>query len=782
MINIDKFSKGRLLQVLRSNLKNSKIPFLKIYKVSDWKKNKKLIIKNIKKNFSLNKELIIRSSKNDEDDKDNSQAGKYHSELNVKCSSKSLTNSINKVIKSYGKIILEQEEEFIVQEMIKATSMSGVIFTQDPDNFTPYYLINYDDISGKTSTVTSGNSEFSNKTLSIFREKLNYLNSKRFQKLLSSVLEIEKKLNNNYLDIEFGVNNKMDVFIFQVRRISKIYELDNLKLKRFKKELPILEKKIKKIKLPQKKIYGQINVLGQMPDWNPAEIIGRTPKPFAFSLYRELITKKTWAKAREIMGYRKLKKTELMFSLSGHPYIDTRLSFNSFIPESLPNKIGQSLVNCWLNKLTKNPNDHDKVEFNIATTTYNFNFDKQVKRLTDNLLSKKELKIFKEFHKKQFLNYFITSSKSSIEYCLKQIDELKRRQNEYTKKTSLKKIINDCKNFGIIPFSILARHAFISKSILVSLSEIKIIKTTDIDKILDSISTVASEFLEDIKKVKQKKISKKLFNLKYGHLRPGTYDITSKRYDETNYFNLKDFKLSKKIILKEKNLISEKTIQKIENLIKKEKLKNLNYKILIDYIKNSISLREHAKFIFTKNVSLIIQKIEKRCKKINYNMEDVSFLSLNEFTKSDYLNNLKLKSKINKNKEKFSIFKMIRMPQIISDKSAAYISPYQTNSPNFVTKNKIIGEKLFLSNKFKRLKLENKIIMIENADPGFDWIFTYKIKGLITKFGGINSHMAIRCRELSVPAAIGCGEKLFSDILKEKKIILDCYLNKLDKL
>ena len=30
-----------------------------------------------------------------------------------------------------------------------------------------------------------------------------------------------------------------------------------------------------------------------------------------------------------------------------------------------------------------------------------------------------------------------------------------------------------------------------------------------------------------------------------------------------------------------------------------------------------------------------------------------------------------------------------------------------------------------------------------------------KIKGLITKYGGVNSHMAIRCAELSVPAAIG---------------------------
>ena len=28
--------------------------------------------------------------------------------------------------------------------------------------------------------------------------------------------------------------------------------------------------------------------------------------------------------------------------------------------------------------------------------------------------------------------------------------------------------------------------------------------------------------------------------------------------------------------------------------------------------------------------------------------------------------------------------------------------------------------------------------MIENADPGYDYIFNYSIKGLITKYGGSN--------------------------------------------
>ena len=73
--------------------------------------------------------------------------------------------------------------------------------------------------------------------------------------------------------------------------------------------------------------------------------------------------------------------------------------------------------------------------------------------------------------------------------------------------------------------------------------------------------------------------------------------------------------------------------------------------------------------------------------------------------------------------------------------------------------------------------------MIENADPGYDFVFNYDIKGLITKFGGANSHMAIRCAEFNLPAAIGCGEQIF-DSLKNRaqKIILDCLKNKIIKI
>jgi phosphoenolpyruvate-protein kinase (PTS system EI component) len=72
------------------------------------------------------------------------------------------------------------------------------------------------------------------------------------------------------------------------------------------------------------------------------------------------------------------------------------------------------------------------------------------------------------------------------------------------------------------------------------------------------------------------------------------------------------------------------------------------------------------------------------------------------------------------------------------------------------------------------LNLTGKIVLIENADPGFDWIFAQQIGGLITKYGGANSHMAIRCAEFGIPAAIGCGEQRFEMFTRAHQLLLDC--------
>ena len=125
-------------------------------------------------------------------------------------------------------------------------------------------------------------------------------------------------------------------------------------------------------------------------------------------------------------------------------------------------------------------------------------------------------------------------------------------------------------------------------------------------------------------------------------------------------------------------------------------------------------------------------------------------------------------------KNKKIIFENLVLPPLIISKNDFDIILYPSAKPNFVTSKKTSSNLIHINKINQPSELENKIILLENADPGFDWIFSHNLAGLITKYGGVASHMAIRCAELSLPAAIGCGELLYEKLQLSSKILLDC--------
>ena len=83
----------------------------------------------------------------------------------------------------------------------------------------------------------------------------------------------------------------------------------------------------------------------------------------------------------------------------GLPYIDARVSFNSFIPAVLEDTIGEKLVNHYIDKLTDQPSLHDKVEFDIVYSCYTFDLPQRLKCLlhlgfSENDLEKIEIVYF----------------------------------------------------------------------------------------------------------------------------------------------------------------------------------------------------------------------------------------------------------------------------------------------------------------------------------------------------------------------------------------------------
>ena len=152
-----------------------------------------------------------------------------------------------------------------------------------------------------------------------------------------------------------------------------------------------------------------------------------------------------------------------------------------------------------------------------------------------------------------------------------------------------------------------------------------------------------------------------------------------------------------------------------------------------------------------------------------------------------YYNNLETKklkeiltNDIQEHKKSEKITNLIKLPDFINHENNVYFYDEQLAKGNFITTLKVKSEIVNIKNITKKNKLHKKIVLIESADPGFDYIFSYGIVGLITKYGGANSHMAIRCLELGIPAVIGFGEKNYDEISKSALIEVDCLQKKVN--
>ena len=760
-------TKAKVLEDLSKTIKSAKVLPLLRFKRYIYEFDKDNIIVNIQ-NYFKEDFLIIRSSAKNEDTNDNSNAGHFKSILNVpKVDKIKLIEAIDKVIASYDK---DRDNEIFVQPMLSNIKLSGVIFTADIDTLSPYFIVNYDE-SGKSDVITSGKGGPS-KTYVHFKESPYEPDNPYIAKICNVCKELEKIFNYHYLDVEFAFDLKDDLYIFQCRPIA-ITNKENLSEIKLKNSLSQIHKKFEKLSSHHPNLLGNRTIFGVMPDWNPAEMIGLRPKQLAQSLYKELITDRICAQQRYDYGYRNVCSHPLMVSFLGIPFIDVRVDFNSFVPKNLDEKIAKKLVEFYLNKLDREPNNHDKVEFNILYTCYYLNLSDRLKELLNYGFNKEEIKI---------IEYSLLDLTNNIpELCQKDLKKIEILKEKYldvinSKLSIIEKIywlVEYCKEYGTLPFSGIARGAFIGVTFLKSFVDMNIISQSEYEMFMNSLNTVAKKLNFSLCKL-SKDLTKDEFLSEYGHLRPNTYDIMSWRYDENFEYYFSN--ISNNFCEVGTYSLDEEQIQKINIILEEHGFKvSANY--LVNFIKEAIEGREYSKFVFTKSLSEILKLIEELGKNLGINREELAHLDiktvLNLYSVIDQrdIKNI-LISDIEKNKESYKYTKAIKLPSLIRRSREIYGFYIENEEPNFITFKKIKARTV-IEEDFKNENIENKIAFIKSADPGYDFLFTKNISGLITQFGGVNSHMAIRCAEIGIPAVIGAGGKNFAEWSKAKVLEID---------
>lgn len=765
-------TKAQTLDALAPVLRGGRVLPQVCFSVGDWRSNCAGVLARISAAPWGGGPVIVRSSARNEDGYMRSEAGKYDSVLDV-TGNTAIGAAIGSVIDSFGEDVSEGDQIF-VQPMLERVAMAGVAFSRSPNGAGPYFVINYDDRSGLTNQVTAGVGE-DLKTFFCLKSRTDAA-PLFLAPVIGLLAELETLLQSDTIDVEFAVGADAALYLLQVRPLAVDREFHAPDCK-VDEAVADIARKVELISRPHPYLHGSRTVFGVMPDWNPAEMIGIRPRPLSLSLYRELITDAIWAYQRDNYGYRNLRSFPLLVSFHGLPYIDVRVSFSSFIPRDVPDDLAGRLVNYYIDRLLAEPHLHDKVEFEIIFSCYTLDLPQRLGKLAEYGFSSEDLATL-EGALRRLTNRIIHGDTALWRRDRAKIDMLEQRlpticNAEIDKISRIYWLLEDCKRYGTLPFAGLARAGFIAVQLLDSFVAAGVLDAEERATFMASLGTLTSRMRQDFAQ-----LSKADFLARYGHLRPGTYDILSPRYDKTPdlYFDWSQPRPTGPAA--PRFALSIEQLRRIEQLLTEHEL-DIDVLSMIEFIKAGIEGREYAKFVFTRSLSDALSLIGQLGEEHGLSAEDCTFLNYDAiralYSESGSVRERLLES-VARGRERYALTRSLVLPPIIAspDEVGAFHLP--PSQPTFITSKSVTATVASVGDPPE--SFAGQILFVPSADPGFDWIFTRGISGFVTQYGGANSHMAIRAGELGIPAVIGAGEALFQHWRTARRLCLDCAYQK----
>lgn len=774
-------TKADTLVALRERLSLCRIEPILVVTAGEFTHDRDTVLQKIKAKYAGQK-IVVRSSASNEDSLQTSNAGHYDSNLDISADdSEEVSAAIQRTLDSYRRDSLTGEgEQVLIQTQTENVTASGVIFTRDLQRNRPYYLVNYDD-NGSTDSVTSGSG---GKSLWISRDQGEV--PAPWSALIAAVREIERVLDGMILDIEFAVTHTGQVVIFQVRPLAANYRFS----KEFDDETFYRHKRQVKDRVHSQPggVDGQAMIFSDMAFWNPSEIVGTHPHELDYSLYREIITKRAWNEGLVPMGYRRVDR-ELMFRFSGKPYISIDYSFLSLIPAALPQELAEKLTAYYKKKLHQDLTAHDKIEFEIVYSCFDFSTDRKTAQLTEEGFYLEECEALRSALKdmtfRGIQDYFSVLEKdkealASLDHVRRSIEGRLRYQETNTAALLryFTTLLDGMKQYGTPQFSRQARYAFIARSLCRSLVEEEYVTQQEVDAFMLGIETVATEFARDMDRYLDGELSRDSFCEKYGHLRSGTYDIRADRYDRLTFRTRQGSKAPEKPAARPADLPREALERALSDIGFE-----IDPKELMRFMRAAFEQREKFKFEFTKALSLALEILKMAGHNLDIPVKDLSYLQVSDILATEYYGSSEelsafWKALISQRRKLRADEELLVMPDVLTRAGDIDLVCMQEARPNFITEQKVTGDTAS-PEEMGTMELAGRIVLLEKADPGFDWIFAHEIAGLITCYGGAASHMAIRCAEFGVPAAIGCGKKIYALVSGMPRVTLDAQNGKI---
>ncbi|MGA2417689.1 MAG: PEP/pyruvate-binding domain-containing protein [Candidatus Staskawiczbacteria bacterium] len=686
--------------------------------------------------------VAVRSSAAQEDSANASFAGMYATKLRVPATVHDVRVAVDEisasgtgkeeVISHYAANrsieLVDSGVSVVVQEMVEA-DMSGVVFSHslaEPDG---YYVVSVSSGTGETIVGGASNGKLIRIVRGVNPEDLK---DAWLQHLVGAMMAIEQHFQSASLDVEFAFR-RGTLYILQCRPITTV-QTAAVGIEQGKKILRRIESLNSSVTVD---FSG--DVLGDMIDINPRELLGASPTLLDISIFRHLFADRIVEQVRRDMGYDPLG-IGLIRVVAGKPYASMRATAFSFRPCGIPDRIYERIVGVYRDKLIKNPSLQSRVEFDLYAMSVG---DKLERIMAEARLDDCDKDVVRDaFVRIDSVFRNVSESYSgTFEADVQDYEQRTASLGDAPLNTILEHVAT-----GTEMFVRMARLAFYWKNKFEEMHPRESLN----DLIAGHIHSVNGQMRADLVACRNGVITRDTLVQRYGHLCPGQFSVFGEFYaDDPDNYLFAQMERAEVVKLEKRPHTFEDTAE---------------FKNVITFMQ----AREQMKFLFAQSLHLFATKLKRQLAQRGISRQDASCLSWEEL-------NVRLVGSSNLKASREDDFPPVLLPDvIIPGLTDLRVITFAEANPSYITKSVVKARVCVLEHQRVKTDVKNALVLLPNADPGYDFLFHSGAAGIITKVGGPASHMCIRAIELQMPACIGCGESMYQMLASAHGAILDC--------
>lgn len=713
--------------------------------------------------------LILRSNHALESLDGRQHAGRFRSEVSVPPDARLVRRAAKTVFESYakggpGKDLLD---DLFLQPMIVSARWSGVVASRDRESGAPYFVIE-ESTGVVTDRVTGGQAGDVSLTRWPHWRPSAGRPVPRHVRLVEALHEVAEALALEELELEYAFGSQDVPIVLQVRPLA--FHPPATSDGDFRRALERTRRDAGQWWSTARPGVGR-RLFSVMADWNPAEILGRKPKPLSVSLYRACFTDRVWTEARQTLGYADPGRGPLMRLIGGTPYIDVERSFHSLVPAGTPIETARSLVAHWMEQLSNRPERHDSVELQIIHTAFTVATPGVLERYSDQGLQAAGMRRFE--HGLRRITRRMLDPGGELEADLHVLDRwlngLGQGNGSGEDDAGLPELLEECRAFAAPLFVRLARFGYAATAQLEALVDIGALPASDRDRLFRSVRPLQHW-------LKASECDARAIS---AHLRPSTYDIESPCWRQRP-----DWMAGAADIGKgpgPSHALSPSGLNRVGDALAEADWPADPAGFLVRCVR-AIEGREAGKFLFSHHLSCLLERIALLGGRLGLSRGRLAMLELDQALELEASSTAeggtgvglraRLASLTDDAERKYLARRAIAVPDLLAWPDQVLGFTQRDPAAHYLGRGVIEGPVVRFSIRNTQ-SMGGAIVILESADPGHDFLFRLGVAAIVTCYGGINSHMAVRCRESGIPGVLGVGPVRFGKLRNASHLLID---------